>query len=468
MFLDGQPEGSLSKDRRYVRFFRKYEVVCAGCGWEPVVLHPKSHVLVLVPTVSCSAVMKLPSLLSSAAIALLLVPSLPSADAMAVPATRVAVLGSGVAGSTAARKLAEAGMKVSVFECGFGVGGRTSTRITRDEHEFAFDHGAQYIGTPKTEAFRQALGEWEGAGFVKEWKARVAHVSPSDDSKAYSLKQDNDGGKKRYIGFPRMNSICQNLLDHDNIDIVLQTRACASFNDDDKQWKLTSHGDRKELGQFDWLIGGDRLSATNNRADLRNAPLDSFKEEVEQIVSVPILVLMVAFESPLQLPYDGITFDDVSGEFGSLGWIARDTSKPGRERDDGRECWVLQSGPEAAKQVLEISKDEPDFEKRRELVREKAKELLMNDLLRAIQKLSGDGTASVPPVVSSVGHRWSAAFPSPPKSSQEMDCFLDIENKFIGTGDYLGKLPGRVEGAYVSGSTAASALLDAQSKYTYM
>ena len=98
------------------------------------------------------------------------------------------------------------------------------------------------------------------------------------------------------------------------------------------------------------------------------------------------------------------------------------------------------------------------------LVREKAKDLLTNDFLEAIQKLSGGDAALIPPIVSSVGHRWSAAFPSPPKSSHEMDCFLDIENKFIGTGDYLGKLPGRVEGAYVSGSAAASALLDAQSK----
>ena len=374
-----------------------------------------------------TSVMRFPSILSSAAIVLLSVSAPQATDAMAVPTARVAVLGSGVAGSTAARKLAEAGMKVSVFECGFGVGGRTSTRITRDEHKFAFDHGAQYIGTPKTEAFRRALGEWEGAGFVKEWEGRVADVAASstnDDAKAYSLNQD-DGGKKRYVGFPRMNSICQNLLDHDNIDIVLQTRACASFIEEEKQWTLTSHGDRKELGQFDWLVGGDRLSATNNRADLRNTPLDSFKEEVEQIGSVPILVLMVAFESPLQLPYDGISFDDISTEFGLLGWIARDTSKPGRERGDGRECWVVQSSPEAAKKVLEMTKDEPDFWKRRELVREKAKDLLTNDFLEAIQKLSGGDAALIPPIVSSVGHRWSAAFPSPPKSSHEMDCFLD-------------------------------------------
>jgi predicted NAD/FAD-dependent oxidoreductase len=381
-----------------------------------------------------------------------------------VPSARVAVLGSGIAGSTAARRLAEAGLKVSVFECGFRVGGRTSTRITRDEHKFVFDHGAQYIGSPKTEDFRRALAEWEGAGFVQEWKGRVADVvASSADPKGYAINQDG-GGKKWFVGFPRMSSICSNLLDHDNIDIVLQTRACAKYDDEDGRWTLTSHGDRKELGQFDWLICGDRLSATNNRADLRDTPLSSYKDEVDQIESVPILVLMIAFESPLvQLPYDGISFDDASTEFGSLSWIARDTSKPGRERSDGGECWIVQSGSEAAKKVLEMTKDEPDFEKRRELVREKAKELLLNDFVRAIQKLSGDDNVAIPPIVSAVGHRWSAAFPLPSKSSQEMDCFADIDNNFIACGDYVGKLglPGRVEGAYVSGSAAAATLLDA-------
>jgi predicted NAD/FAD-dependent oxidoreductase len=172
---------------------------------------------------------------------------------------------------------------------------------------------------------------------------------------------------------------------------------------------------------------------------------------------------MIAFESPLvQLPYDGVSFDDAPTEFGSLGWIARDTSKPGRERSDGGECWIVQSGSEAAKKVLEMTKDEPDFEKRRELVREKAKELLLNDFVRAIQKLSGDDNAAIPPIVSAVGHRWSAAFPlQQSRSSQGMDCIADIDNRFIACGDYVGKLPGRVEGAYVSGSAAAAALLDA-------
>ena len=88
---------------------------------------------------------------------------------------RVAVLGSGVSGSVCARALAEKGAQVTVFESGFGVGGRTSTRVTRGTR-YQFDHGAQFIGRPKTNSFRQALDSWTKEGFVGEWTGKFANV----------------------------------------------------------------------------------------------------------------------------------------------------------------------------------------------------------------------------------------------------------------------------------------------------
>jgi predicted NAD/FAD-dependent oxidoreductase len=82
---------------------------------------------------------------------------------------RVAVLGSGIAGSTAARTLADRGVQVTVFEAGHGIGGRTSTRITRDDSHYQFDHGAQYISKPKTDLFQDALDQWKGNGWVEDW-----------------------------------------------------------------------------------------------------------------------------------------------------------------------------------------------------------------------------------------------------------------------------------------------------------
>ena len=89
-----------------------------------------------------------------------------------IQSLRVGILGSGISGATAARTLADKGVTVvTVFEAGYGVGGRTSTRITPRSSEdpeqttaYQFDHGAQYIGSPKTIEFQQTLESRNGKG----------------------------------------------------------------------------------------------------------------------------------------------------------------------------------------------------------------------------------------------------------------------------------------------------------------
>ena len=57
---------------------------------------------------------------------------------------RVAVVGGGLAGLTAASRLARGGCAVTVYETGRGPGGRTSTRRAGpDGSGWQFDHGAQ-------------------------------------------------------------------------------------------------------------------------------------------------------------------------------------------------------------------------------------------------------------------------------------------------------------------------------------
>lgn len=59
---------------------------------------------------------------------------------------KVAVVGAGVAGLTAARELTHAGHQVTVFEKSRGLGGRVTTRRLPDG--FAVDHGAQLLKAP--------------------------------------------------------------------------------------------------------------------------------------------------------------------------------------------------------------------------------------------------------------------------------------------------------------------------------
>jgi len=368
---------------------------------------------------------------------------------------RVAVLGSGVAGATAARTLADRGAEVTVFEAGFGIGGRTSTRITRDGPQYQFDHGAQFIGQPKTESFRDCLDGWIKDGSVKEWSGRFASV----DGLKINIENDNDNDsskKERWVGYPRMNSICSNLLHHENIKVRTETRADASKNGE--VWELR-HGKTKEnLGNFDWLIASDRNSGAHHRKDLSSANVEEFTGGIRDMQSVKSITAMIVFEKPLNLNIDGLQFTGNDSRFGSLGWVARDTSKPGRERNDGKECWVLQSHPDAAKELLKGKNNLNE-------IREMAKDVLVHDFLESIPYLLADNNENnnnidVPPIIASTGHRWGAAFPIPTQEFTEMESQVITSKIFAACGDYFGKFSGKIEGAYLSGRSAANEIIE--------
>jgi len=357
---------------------------------------------------------------------------------------RVAILGSGVAGSTAARALADRGVEVTVFEAGFGIGGRTSTRITRDDARYQFDHGAQYIGAPKTDTFRESLESWKSDGFVREWSGTFATAIDGTN-----VELEGEERKERWVGFPRMNSICSSLLHHKNIRVELQTRANAEQNNKE-EWVLKHSKNQRDLGTFDWLISSDRNSGARHRKDLASAKnIQEFTAGVRGVQSVKSLTAMVVFESPLNLNMDGIQFTGKDAEHGSLGWVARDTSKPGRERTDGHECWVLQSHPAAAKSLLKGRYKIGE-------VREMAKKVLISDFLSSLHHL---GHGEIPSIITSTGHRWGAAFPIPSQEYIDTECQLIASERFVACGDYFGKLSGRIEGAYLSGRSAANEII---------
>ena len=354
---------------------------------------------------------------------------------------RVAVLGSGVSGSVCARALAEKGVQVTVFEAGFGLGGRTSTRVTRDLNRYQFDHGAQFIGRPKTNSFRQALNSWMEDGFVGEWTGNFANVEGS------AILRETEP-KERYVGIPRFSSICRNLLHHKNIKVVTQTRALA--RNSEIGWQIIHGKSKKELGSFDWLVSSDRNSGARHRNDLSGARVEEFVSGLNGIKSVKSLVAMIVFERPLGLEFDGLQVSDKS--CGSLGWIARDTSKPGRERTDGKECWVLQTHPDAAKSLLK-------GKYKGEEIRKMASQVLTDDFLRYLPQLTGDEDFEVPPIVHQVGHRWGAAFPLSSEEFAGSKCQVIESRKFAACGDYYSGLSGRVEGAYISGEEAACEII---------
>jgi predicted NAD/FAD-dependent oxidoreductase len=84
--------------------------------------------------------------------------------------SRIAVIGAGLAGLTAARALADRGRAVTVFDKSRGLGGRLATRRTREG--FDFDHGAPAVHGAH-EAFRAFVTTAEAEGRAARWDGVV-------------------------------------------------------------------------------------------------------------------------------------------------------------------------------------------------------------------------------------------------------------------------------------------------------
>ncbi|MGB7999080.1 MAG: FAD-dependent oxidoreductase [Anaerobacillus sp.] len=77
----------------------------------------------------------------------------------------VAIVGGGITGILAARKLMEYGIDVLVMDKSKGVGGRLATRRINGGRA---DHGAQFF-TVRTEMFQQLVDQWEKNQWVSKW-----------------------------------------------------------------------------------------------------------------------------------------------------------------------------------------------------------------------------------------------------------------------------------------------------------
>jgi predicted NAD/FAD-dependent oxidoreductase len=219
---------------------------------------------------------------------------------------RVAVIGAGMAGLTAARILEDQGHEVTVVEKARGAGGRMSTRRANGWH---FDHGAQYF-TARDARFLRHVVAWRERGLVQEWPARI----PQHD------------GETRYVAVPGMSAVC--------------SETASGLADCRFEWPLH----RAHFANGRWLLesrAGARLEAD---ALVMTAPPDQAQalvpgEAVEQalhrVEMLPGWAVMAVLDRPLAEEWDARFVDR-----GPLGWLASQSSKPGRTNDAAWRTWI--------------------------------------------------------------------------------------------------------------------------------
>jgi len=208
---------------------------------------------------------------------------------MRIEAADVLVIGAGMAGLMAARRLHENGRRVLVLDKGRGVGGRMATR--RIGPGLA-DHGAQFF-TVRTPQFRAFVEQWEAAGLVYEWSRGW-----SDGSLLLSRAGD---GYPRYAvrgGFTAVpKRLARDLAVHTGVQVTAVTAV-------DNGWQAVDGEGRRYAGRALLLTPpAPQALALLDAGQIALRAAD--RAALEQIAYAPCLCGLFWVEGRVRLPEPG-------------------------------------------------------------------------------------------------------------------------------------------------------------------
>lgn len=330
---------------------------------------------------------------------------------------RIAIVGAGLAGLLAARRLGERGATVEIFEKARGPGGRLSTRRARwtdaqgHEHEDLFDHGAPWFSARSAEfalaleAVHPRVQAWK----PRRWAGSVEHLQPAP----------------HWLATPSMNAWCRDLAE----GRVLHTgRTVQALHRQPGGWVLAL-AEAEPTAPFDAVL---LTPPPLQSAALLEAHRPDWATQLRAWPMRPCWTLMgVSRATPALVAAD-------VGEPGSgpLAWFGCQDARPGRARDDGHLRWVVQATPAWSEAHLE---DEPDA------------------VQAALQSALATALGSPLQWQAAWVHRWRYAH-APRQSAVAQPAWHDPALGLAVAGDAPGG--GGVEGAWRSGLAAARALSD--------
>lgn len=252
---------------------------------------------------------------------------------------RVAVVGAGVAGLSAARVLADHGVEVTVFDKGRGPGGRISTRRTP---EAWFDHGASALEAT-TPRLRRLVESWRDRGVLAAWTPRTLVVGA-------------DGSESRpawtaWCGVGGMSRLARHLAD--GLAVRTATRI-TSLAREASRWRLADESGGTHEG-FDAVLLA--LPVPQAAELLRSAPPD---DEVARLASIvegramrPAWVAMTRLRTGMELPFDRLLLEADE----SIASVIDQGSKPGSDSPRGRDL-VLEATTAWTEAHLELPAEE--------------------------------------------------------------------------------------------------------------
>ena len=314
---------------------------------------------------------------------------------------KVAVVGAGIAGLSAARTLRDHGHDVVVFERAHGPGGRAATRHVRNVEmpkgargaALRFDHGAQYF-TVRDPRFQSTVDGWLRDRVVAQWDGRIV----SFDNEGW---EDVGTATGRYVGVPGMSAIAQAMAEPLEVRYEQRVESLAPL-----------------LAEFDHVV----LAVTADQARPLVEHIPRLSDSIAAVVTWPCWTVLAAFDERVPARFDGAF---VHGS--PLGWVARNQSKPKRE-------WIVDAWVLHATHRWSASHTDDD------------PEVVGSFLMEAFHDLIPNG---LPHAFYATAHRWRYAAADPPLAAGAIH---DAESRVTLCGDWC--LGTRIEDAFLSGLTA--------------
>ena len=243
---------------------------------------------------------------------------------------KVAIIGAGVAGLTAARELAERGAQVQVFEKSRGVGGRLANKRLDWGN---MDIGAQYF-TARDSRFKNQVERWQNDGFVDRWQLKPHSVSSS----GLTTRPDPT---VRYVGVPTMTTITHVLAK--GIDITFNTRI-DEIECQNHVWTLKTAEGLCLKERYDWVVLSVPLE--QSKALLRGTAIE---DKLPELTHEPCWALGLATIGDVAAEVQGIFGDE------TVSWVSRLSSRPQRVTSKNHDdLWMLHFSSEWS---LKHSKD---------------------------------------------------------------------------------------------------------------
>lgn len=321
----------------------------------------------------------------------------------------IAIIGTGIAGLSAAQALHAAGHPVQLFDKSRGSGGRMSSKRS---DAGALDLGAQYF-TARDRRFVDVVQQWQARGWVAEWTPSLYNFNNGQ------LTASPDE-QVRWVGSPRMSAITRAMLGA--LPVNFSCRITEVFRGE-QHWHLQD-AEGNSHGPFSHVI----VATPAPQASTLLSSVPKLAGAAASVPMDPTWAVALAFPTALETRVEGCFVQD-----SPLDWLARNRSKPGR--DTQLDTWVLHATSQWTKQHLDMPK-----------------EAVTEHLLGAFAELIG---CAVPAPAFSLAHRWLYARPA---SAHQWGVLADSDLGIYACGDWC--LSGRVEGAWLSGQEAARRLLE--------